>query len=76
MLLTVVVILLALRFVDIYWFVAPAFSPFHFTISWLDFVIPIGMGGVWLAFFTMQLAKRPLLPLHDPYAEEALNAED
>lgn len=76
MLLTVVVILLALRFVDIYWFVAPAFSPFHFTISWLDFVVPIGMGGVWLAFFTMQLAKRPLLPLHDPYAEEALNAED
>ena len=76
MLLTVVVLLLALRFVDIYWFVAPAFSPFHFTISWLDFVIPIGMGGVWLAFFTMQLAKRPLLPLHDPYAEEALNAED
>jgi len=76
MLLTVVVILLVLRFVDIYWFVAPAFSPFHFTISWLDFVIPIGMGGVWLAFFTMQLAKRPLLPLHDPYAEEALNAED
>ena len=76
MVLTVVVILLVLRFVDIYWFVAPAFSPFHFTISWLDFVIPIGMGGVWLAFFTMQLAKRPLLPLHDPYAEEALNAED
>ena len=76
LLLSVVVIVLALRFVDIYWFVAPAFSPFHFTVSWLDFVVPIGMGGVWLAFFTMQLAKRPLLPLRDPYAEEALNAED
>ncbi|HEY6218093.1 MAG TPA: hypothetical protein VIW74_15605 [Pyrinomonadaceae bacterium] len=76
LLLTVIVILLALRFVDIYWFVAPAFSPFHFTVSWLDFVVPIGIGGVWLAFFTNQLAKRSLLPLNDPYAEEALNAEE
>jgi hypothetical protein len=76
LLLVVIVIVLALRFVDLYWFVAPAFSPFHFTITWLDFVTPIGIGGVWLAFFTRQLAKRPLLPLNDPYAEEALNAED
>src|SRR5690242_17026917 len=76
LLLTVVAIVLVLRFVDIYWFVAPAFSPFHFTVSWLDFVVPIGIGGVWLAFFTSQLAKRPLLPLNDPYAEEALNAEE
>lgn len=75
-LLSVVVIVLVLRFVDIYWFVAPAFSPFHFTVSWLDFVIPIGMGAIWLAFFMMQLAKRPLLPLNDPYAQEALNAEE
>jgi hypothetical protein len=76
LLFSVVVIVLALRFVDIYWFVAPAFSPFHFTISWLDVVIPIGMGGLWLAFFSRQLARHPLLPLNDPYAEEALNAED
>jgi hypothetical protein len=76
LLFSVVVIVLALRFVDIYWFVAPAFSPFHFTISWLDFVVPIGMGSLWLAFFTRQLATRPLLPLNDPYAEEALNAEE
>jgi hypothetical protein len=42
----------------------------------LDFVIPIGIGGVWLSSFTSQLSKRPLLPLNDPYAEEALNAEE
>lgn len=76
LLLTVIVIVLALRFVDIYWFVAPAFSPFHFTVSWLDFVLPAGMGAIWIAFFMMQLAKWPLLPLNDPYAEEAFNAEE
>ena len=76
LLLIVVLLVLALRFVDIYWLVAPAFSPYHFTISWLDIVLPIAMGGLWLAFFTTQLARRPLLPLQDPYGEEALNAEE
>jgi hypothetical protein len=76
LLFSVVVIVLALRFVDVYWLIGPAFSPFHFTISWLHFIIPIGIGGVWLASFTNQLTKRPLLPLNDPYAEEALNAEE
>ncbi|HJP92198.1 MAG TPA: hypothetical protein VJ875_09600 [Pyrinomonadaceae bacterium] len=76
LLFTVIISVLVLRFVDIYWFVAPAFSPFHFTVSWLDFLVPIGMGGLWLAYFTRQLTKWPLLPLNDPYAEEALNAEE
>ena len=72
----VVVLLLVLRFVDLYWLIGPAFSPFHFTISWMDFVVPIGIGGIWLAYFTRQLNRWPLLPLNDPYLEEDLNAED
>ena len=76
LMLGVIISVLVLRFVDIYWFVAPAFSPFHFTVSWLDFLVPIGIGGLWLAFFTRQLTKWPLLPLNDPYAKDALNAEE
>lgn len=75
-LLSVVILILTLRFVDLYWLVGPAFSPFHFTISWMDFVAPIGIGGLWLAYFSGELTKRPLLPLNDPYAEEALSAEE
>jgi hypothetical protein len=75
-LLSVVILILALRFVDLYWLVGPAFSPSHFRISWMDFVAPVGIGGVWLAYFTWQLGRRPLLPLNDPYLEEALSAED
>ena len=73
-LLSVAGLIFLLRFVDIYWLVGPAFSPFHFTISWMDLAAPIGIGGLWLAYFSAQLTKRPLLPLNDPYAEEALNA--
>jgi hypothetical protein len=76
LLLGVIAVVLILRLVDIYWLVAPAFSPFHFSLSWMDFVAPIGLGGVWLAFFSIQLSKYPLLPLKDPYAQEALNAEE
>jgi hypothetical protein len=72
----VVVLVLALRFVDLYWLVGPAFSPYHFTISWMDFIAPIAIGGIWLAYFNWELGKWPLLPLQDPYAEEALNAEE
>jgi uncharacterized membrane protein len=76
LLMSVILVVLLLRFVDIYWLVAPAFSPSHFTLSWMDFAAPIGIGGLWLAYFTWQLAKLPLLPLNDPYAEEALHAEE
>ena len=38
----------------------------------MDFAAPIGLGGIWLAYFLYQLEKRPLMPLHDPHLEEAL----
>ncbi len=76
LLLSVIAVVLVLRFVDIYWLVAPAFSPFRFTISWMDFAAPIGIGGIWLAVFSSQLSKLPLLPLNDPYAEEALHGDE
>jgi hypothetical protein len=76
LLLSVIAVVLVLRFVDIYWLVAPAFSPFHFAISWMDFVAPIGIGGIWLAVFSSQLSKLPLLPLNDPYAQEALHGDE
>ena len=30
------------------------------------FVAPIGVGGVWLAFFLWHLTQRPLIPRNDP----------
>jgi hypothetical protein len=68
----VAVIVIAMRFVDLYWMVAPDFHPGHFTVSWMDFLLPIGLGGIWLAVFLWQLELRPLMPLGDPHLEEAL----
>jgi hypothetical protein len=69
----IAIFILAMRFVDLYWNVAPDFMPGHFGISWMDFTAPIGIGGIWLAYFLTNLAKRPLMPLNDPNLEEALH---
>jgi len=68
----VAVFVLLMRYIDIYWLVAPDFLKGAFGISWMDLVAPIAIGGIWLAYFLTQLPKRPLMPLRDPHLKEAL----
>jgi hypothetical protein len=65
-------LLLFMRFVEVSWLVLPAFSKGRFQIGWMDLLAPIGLGGLWLAFYARHLAARPLLPVNDPGFEEAL----
>jgi len=62
--------MVGMRLVDVYWLIAPAFSPGQFAIHWLDLATVVGLGGVWLAAFVWQLKGRPLVPLHDPSLPE------
>jgi hypothetical protein len=68
----VAALLLAMRIVDLYWMVAPSFRRTEIGVSWMDFTLLIGLGGIWLAYFTYQLSRRALIPLRDPQLEEAL----
>jgi hypothetical protein len=61
--------LLVMTWIDLYWFIMPAFYPLGPHIDWLDLVAPFAVGGLWLAFFIRQLQARPRLPLHDPRFE-------
>lgn len=69
--------ILFLRLIDMFYLIGP--SPrtgghaegFH--ISWMDFVAPIAVGGIWLWYFFGELLKRPLVPVNDPYLENAIN---
>ncbi len=64
---------LFMRLVDLYWLVAPDFAKASSPGgSWLDLAAPLGVIGIWLAYFLAQLEKRPLMPLGDPHLEEAL----
>jgi hypothetical protein len=68
----VAILLLAMRFVDLFWLVGPSFHPEGLSIHWLDVVLPIALGGLWLAFFVQQLKGRPLLSLQDAQLEAML----
>jgi hypothetical protein len=65
-LIKVCVLMIVIRIVDVYWVVEPAFYQQQLKISWLDFVTPFAVGGLWLALFCGQLKSRPLVPLKDP----------
>ncbi|PYU27006.1 MAG: hypothetical protein DMG32_08715 [Acidobacteria bacterium] len=64
--------LIITNFVDVYWMVVPAFEKSGPRFYLLDFLLPVGMGGIWVAAFVRQLKSRPLLPLHDPRFAGAL----
>lgn len=61
-LLTVACLMLLMRFAEASWFILPSFSPGKFHLNWTDIVVPIGIGGIWLALFFRQLASIPMTP--------------
>jgi hypothetical protein len=68
----VAILILVMRLVDLSWMIAPNFYPEHFHISWMDFVAPIAMGGLWLGVFARALTTRALIPINDPLYETVL----
>ncbi|MEO8594566.1 MAG: hypothetical protein ABI759_14715 [Candidatus Solibacter sp.] len=69
---SIAVFILGMRLVDLYWLITPSFRTSGFGISFLDFTIPMGLIGLWLAYFLTQLEKRPLIPRNAPHLEEVL----
>lgn len=58
--------LFVVHILDTYWLVMPTFHQGGVRVSWLDFLTPIGIGGLWVAAFLAFLKAAPLLPQHDP----------
>jgi len=65
-------LLLLARLVDIYWLTAPEFWPGGIHVHWLDVLLPIGIGGIWISFYVRQLRQWPLLPVRDRRLAEAM----
>lgn len=81
----VAVLVLAVRVIDLFWTIAPSVQAAEHgagaaagahaspVIGYvLCFVLPVGIGGLWVWYFTRELLKRPLLPLGDEGLEAAL----
>jgi hypothetical protein len=67
--------LIFMRYIDLFWYIEPSFHK-ALTFYWgyvLDLVVPIAIGGFWMAFFFRNLRSRPMLPLYDMHAQEFLD---
>jgi hypothetical protein len=72
LLVKVAVGILIVRLIDLFWLIAPEFHQTGISVSWLDVVLPLTLGSIWLGCFIWQLRGRAILPLHDPQFDEAL----
>ena len=66
--------ILIVRLIDLFWLIAPEFHQHGVSVSWLDVVLPLTLGSLWLGCFVWQLRGRAILPVHDPEFEETLGA--
>jgi len=71
-LIKVAVLVLFVRLVDLWWLIAPDFHRDGIRVSWLDVLLPLSMGSIWLGCFVWQLRGRAILPIYDPQFDEAL----
>lgn len=70
-----------LRFVDLCYLIIPAAHQQPTYQGHMDIlaigaaaVAVIGVGGIWMVIFFRVLVKRPLIPINDPYTQEALDS--
>jgi len=74
----IAVLLLFMRYVDLYWLTVPGFQRDAsgrpgLTFHWLDLAAMAAMGGAWLCVFSWRLSARAKLPLYDPEITEAID---
>jgi hypothetical protein len=68
----VAVVLLLMRYICLYWLIAPTWNAGQFHFSWMNLASLIGIGGLWLYFFLEQLKGQTIIPIHETWVEEAL----
>jgi hypothetical protein len=68
----IALLLLFMRWLDLFWLVAPALRPEGIGLHWLDVTLPIALLGIWIWLFSRELGARALLPVHDPGLPAAL----
>jgi len=64
--------LVVIRALDLMWLVAPEFHRTGLSVSWLDLILPLALGTLWVGLFLRELRGRALLPVDDPQFGEAI----
>jgi len=74
--------LFVVRFLELYWLIAPDLQghgtpggSHGFHPHWMDLAAPIALGGIWVALLVRELKSRPLLTPGDPELQQMLAEE-
>jgi hypothetical protein len=71
-------VVIVMRLVDLFWMIAPVVEVHEggalgvILNYWMYALAPVGLGGLWLAYFAYQLRQRALLPFNDKGMENLL----
>jgi hypothetical protein len=87
LLVKVAIWMLAMRWLDYFWNVAPTLQALHaadggghgqspWLMIWIDLAAAVGLGGIFVWYFLRQLASRSLLPVGDPFLAEAVARDE
>lgn len=68
--------LLILHWVDMFWLVAPTFSPDRVVVGVLEIGCLLGVGGLFVAALLRVAGDRSLVPERDPRLDESLEFEN
>ena len=71
----VAILLILMRYVDLLFWIAPDRLPgfeHGLPFQWMDIVVPIGIGAIWMAAFAWALRQRSLLAVRDQRFEEVV----
>lgn len=72
------IFILVLRLIDYFFMIGPSprvygkGAEWAYHVSWMDFAAPLAVGGIWLWWFFREIQKRPLVPINDPFLENAI----
>ena len=64
--------MLVMRFLDVFWLIAPWVKQGAFGVHWMDIAAVLAVFGLWVGAFCYLLKGRAVLPVGDPYLPEAL----
>lgn len=64
--------ILVMHFFDLYWIIIPNFKAYEFYISWIDLVIFLAVGGIFLTCFLYIFFKHALFAVNDPKLAESI----
>jgi hypothetical protein len=69
-------LLLFMVLVHTYYLVMPSFPGTGLDEHWMDFLTPVGIGGIWGAYYLFQMRGVPWLPQHDENQAAAVRLQE